>query len=135
MAMKTRDFRFVVGGARYGICRGNGGSQLVPPDLDQGVGPFVAPGPKSSLHDPSLSALAAQMNEIIRNVLPSRPDPRAQIGFALAGDMGIMLVWDVTPTDDDWRDEYAAGEGMERMEGKSDNELAEMFDLPRGKEA
>jgi hypothetical protein len=118
----------------HAICQGQGDSQAFVPDLPQGEGPFVAPGPNSNLYDPSLSRLAAQMNESVSNVLPSRPEPRFQIGFALT-DMGIMLVWELVPTDDEWRDEYASREGLEHMEGKSNNELAEIFDLPWGKGA
>jgi hypothetical protein len=101
VAAQTRDFHFLVGEqpdgrvARYGICYGSGGDQLQPqpPEEDS----FVAPGPNSDLHDPRLSALAAQINESIRNVLPARPDPRAQVGFVLTH-VGTLLVWDVVPT-------------------------------------
>jgi hypothetical protein len=118
----------------YAICQGQGDSQAYAPELPQGEGPFVAPGPNGVLYDPALSGLVAQMNESVSNVLPSRPESRLQIGFALT-DMGIMVVWELVPTDAEWRDEYASREGLEHMEGKSNNELAEIFDLPWGKEA
>jgi len=73
--------------------------------------------------------LAARVNELLRNVLPERPDPRAEGGFILTP-FGIMLAWDVYLTDEEWRDEYTSGEGMEHMSEQSDGRLSEAFDLP-----
>jgi len=137
---KTKDFNWLVPeqrdqrAARHGVCDGDGGAQPTLSELPRGEGPFVAPGPNSILHDPVLTALAAQMNESIRNVLPSRPEPRAKVDFLLT-DLGLIVVWDVATTDDEWRDEFASGEGMEHMEGKSNDELADIFDLPWGRGA
>ena len=134
-ARGTKDFHYGLVGeqsdervARHGICYGDGdgGDQLQP--QPPGEDSFVAPGPHSDLHDPALTALAARMNASIREALPARPVPRAQVGFVLT-QVGVMVVWDVIPTDAEWRDEYGSGEGLEHMSDKSDGELPGIFDL------
>jgi hypothetical protein len=136
----TKDYKYLVPqqptefDARVGSCAGAGTAQLGFTNLPSGQGPFVAPGPNSSLHDPRLTALAAELNQSVRNALPSAPVPRAQIDFLLT-DMGFLVVWEVRPTDDEWRDEFGSGEGMDGVSDKSNNELVEIFDLPWGREA
>jgi hypothetical protein len=133
---KTKDYHYFAPeqpdgrAAKHGACYGDGANQAVAPPPDEDW--FVAPGPNSHLYDPVLSELAARMNESIRDVLPSRPHPRAEVGFLLMNG-GMCAVWDVPATDAEWRDEFASGEGMEHMTGKSDNELRRIFDLPRSR--
>jgi len=120
-------FQFPPSGPRI-VSGGIGASEVGATEPDEEL--FVAPGPNSTFHHDSLSDLAAQLNESVSTARPNRPDSRLQIGFVLT-DMGIMVAWEVVPTDAEWEDEFASGEGLEHMEGRSNEELAEIFDLPR----
>src|SRR3954471_24862492 len=89
------------------VCYGSGRAQSYAPLLPEGEGPFLAPGPNSNSYDEPLVQLAAQLNEGIKNILASRKDSQSKIGFALT-DMGIMVAWEVEPTDAEWEASYEA---------------------------
>jgi hypothetical protein len=82
---------------------------------------FRAPGPGSEQHDQTLTEAAARLNALMADI--PAPEGR-QLGF-VRSDQGLVLVWRVGPTDEEYEATYA-GRGVELVD---EDQISRMFDL------
>jgi hypothetical protein len=103
------------------VCHGSGNRCYVKPPAGDF---FIAPGPRSEKHDQTLTEFAAKLNELMAEVpIPESEDGR-QLTFFRA-DQGIVLVWNVCPTDEDYEAKYA-----DRSTGlDAEDQISRVFDL------
>jgi len=128
------------GGVTPAFCGTEEGSCLSFDGLPEGEGPFVAPGPKSNLHDTSLNEIADKLNTLIKEKERLREDEKQTLGF-VETDMGIVVVWRAELTEsarasisstDILYDE--SGNRPDDSGNRPDAELAEILDLKWGRQ-